>query len=78
MQSQSPHQRRQHAARVATVVTAIMFVGWLGTLGMRVSIHGVSVQSGAPSQGTQFANALSGLTTPDTINTLEVSTSTNY
>lgn len=37
MQSKDPHERRQHAMRVAGVLTAVVFVVWVTTLGMRLN-----------------------------------------
>lgn len=78
MQSKPTHQRRQHALQVATVVTAVVFVGWLASLGVRISSSGTTTVAGAPSQTIQFANALNGVDSADTTNTLEVSTTTTY
>ena len=78
MQSKPTHQRRQHALQVATMVTAVVFVGWLASLGVRISSSGAATVAGAPSQTTQFANALNGIDSADTTNTLEVSTTTTY
>ena len=36
MQTKDPHERRAHAMRVAGVVTAFVFVGWVTTLGVRL------------------------------------------
>lgn len=36
-EEKTPHERRQIAVRVAGAVTAVLFVGWLATLGVRVS-----------------------------------------
>jgi hypothetical protein len=36
-EEKTPHERRQYALRVATGLTAILFVGWVATLGMRLS-----------------------------------------
>ena len=32
----TPHERRQVAMRIATIVTALLFVAWLATLGVRL------------------------------------------
>ncbi len=73
MSQRSTHERRQHAMRVATFVTAIIFVAWLGTLGLRLSSSALmaSDQNGQ----TQLANVIS--TTQISGNTLEVATTTN-
>jgi hypothetical protein len=59
MQEKTPHERRQHAMHVATVVTALVFVGWLGTLGLRLG----SVSPATTAQGgseDQLANVIGG------------------
>jgi len=33
----TPHERRQAALQIATAVTAVLFVGWVATLGVRVA-----------------------------------------
>jgi hypothetical protein len=33
----TPHERRQISMQVAGVITAVLFVGWIGTLGVRIS-----------------------------------------
>ena len=77
IQSQPPHYRRQHAARVAGVVTAIVFMGWISSLGVRFATHTKVTDSpvsgaGDASSATQFANVISGISTQNTTNTLEV------
>ena len=32
----TPHERRQVAMRIAAIVTAVLFVAWLATLGVRL------------------------------------------
>lgn len=79
VQAQPAHYRRQHAAKIATTVTAVVFVGWLASLGVRVSSQPQQIATGdAPTQETQLSNAISGLNTQTSGNTLEVSTTTTY
>ena len=76
MHTKSTHERRQHALRVATVVTAVVFVGWLATLGVRLGSGGGSVASeNGQAQQTQLANVISGTNAPQG-NTLEVASTT--
>ncbi len=35
--TRTPHERRQHAMQIATVLTALLFVGWITTLGVRIA-----------------------------------------
>ncbi len=75
---QTPHARRQHSVHIAGVFTALAFVVWLTTLGMRFGATGSSVVTeGVDAQQSQLANVLSG--TAQGGNTLEVvgSTETN-
>jgi hypothetical protein len=74
MTQKSTHERRQHALRIATFVTAVVFVGWLGTLGLRLS-SGQLTNSDGGNQ-TQLANVIS--TTQVEGNTLQVATSSVY
>ncbi len=48
----TPHERRALAARVAGVLTAIIFVGWVTTLGVRLASHDAAVANQAPAQNT--------------------------
>ena len=77
MHTKSTHQRRQHAMQVASVVTGIVFVGWVVTLGVRLGTQAPSVASDTSSQQTQLANVIDGTYTP-VGNTLEVATTTQY
>lgn len=36
----TPHERRQHAMRVASVITALLFIAWLAALGVRIAYRG--------------------------------------
>lgn len=78
MHSKPTHERRQHAARVAGVVTMFVFVGWLATLGYRfVSPHPQVATENSLVQQTQLANVLNGSMSPQGSATLEVAT-TSY
>ena len=37
LKSKEPHQRRQHALRMAGVATAMVFLIWISTLGVRIA-----------------------------------------
>ena len=73
MKTKSTHERRAHAMRVAGVVTAVVFVGWLATLGVRLSTSTPQTAQNSSDQ-TQLANVINGTYTPSG-NTLEVATS---
>jgi hypothetical protein len=78
MHSKSTHERRQHAARIATVVTAVVFVGWLATLGFRLSggTSAVAAQNTSSDDSSQLANVVSGAGyTP--VNSLEIASSSD-
>lgn len=71
IQSKPPHERRQHAIQVASVFTALVFVVWITTLGVRLAgISGTVAQN--PDADPQMANVSSIYDAPD--NTLEVAT----
>lgn len=62
------HERRQHAVKIAGAFTAVVFVFWITTLGVRL---GRSPEGDA----SQLAGAAAaGMTS----NTLEVATTTSY
>jgi hypothetical protein len=78
MHTKSTHERRQHAVQVATMVTGVVFLGWLGTLGYR--FVGPNAQIAAENQNaqqTQLAGVLSGAMAPQGGSSLEVAT-TSY
>lgn len=71
IQTKSPHERRQHAIQVASIFTALLFVVWVTTLGVRLaSTSGTIAQN--PDTDPQMANASSIYDTP--ANSLEVAT----
>lgn len=74
--NKTPHERRSHAAKVAGVCTALVFVGWLGTLGLRFSSGNAAVATnGSKTQESRLANVINGVGQDDSQNSLEVSTS---
>lgn len=44
-ETREPHERRQHAMRVAGVMTGALFAVWLGTLGARLAQESEVAQS---------------------------------
>ncbi len=82
MQTKSTHERRQHAAQVATVVTSLVFVGWIATLGVRLANHQTDIANSLnkTSNELQLANAINGMGTDvqQNNNSLEVATTTTY
>lgn len=73
MQQKSAHERRRHAMQVAGVLTAIVFAGWVSTLGMGLSSQSATVAGS--DNNTQSAATLLGATTYGQ-NQLEVATTT--
>ncbi len=77
--TREPHERRQHALQVAGVVTAAVFVVWMGTLGVRFATPTI-----ANEDGTQTVDPDSSLTAAAAASKankgayLEVSTSSVY
>ncbi len=49
VKSKSTHERREHAMRIAGIVTVAVFVGWVGTLGVRLASNNPSIASSANS-----------------------------
>ncbi len=50
IKSKKPHHRRQHAAQVAGVLTAVAFVVWITTLSFRFA--GTAPVAAAPDDGS--------------------------
>ena len=74
IQTKDPHERRAHALRIAGALTAVVFVGWVGTLGLRLANAGLATEEGVPSQ---TASVLMGVSPQDFMSGLEVA-STSY
>ncbi|MEK7109044.1 MAG: hypothetical protein AAB919_01240 [Patescibacteria group bacterium] len=73
------HERRQHAMRVAGVLTALVFVGWVTTLGMQLGTTNNSAQvAGTDNTGQTAAALQSGYDAAQGGNQLIVSTTTDY
>lgn len=73
IQNKPPHERRQHAVQIASIFTALVFVVWITTLGVRLAGPGTVAQDAGSDQ---VANASSIYGEPD--NTLEVATSSSF
>lgn len=71
MHSKTPHERRMHSMRVAGVVTALVFAGWITSIGLGA---GNPTTVAGSDTNSQTAAAAQGL--PATANTLVVATST--
>jgi hypothetical protein len=52
VQKKTPHHRRQHAAQVAGLITAVAFVVWITTLGVHYSTSANTI-AGAENDDTQ-------------------------
>jgi hypothetical protein len=79
MKTKTPHQRRGHAAQVAGLFTALAFVVWITTLGVRFGGSITQNQNGNPFDGsTPDQTQLAGAAASDNQSGIEVvSTSTN-
>ena len=55
MHTKTPHELRQHAALLAMGVTALVFVGWVITLGVR--LQDTSANTAAAVEGLQVSPA---------------------
>ena len=75
LKSKPAHQRRQHATKIAGVITAFVFMVWFGTLGMRLVSSSASITEQDMGGSTQLANIVSGAYAPG-VHTFEVATTT--
>jgi hypothetical protein len=76
LKQKPPHERRQAAMRLSLGITGVIFVGWLATLGVRLSNPG---EKTAQSQNfeSQVASIFSAFTLQgNKPNTLEVASTT--
>jgi hypothetical protein len=63
--SKPTHERRKHAVQIASVVSGVIFLGWLGTLGLRLATPGGQVAGDPQSQVANVANVASGAYAPN-------------
>jgi hypothetical protein len=80
MHGKPTHERRQHAMKIAAVLTALVFVGWVTTLGLQLgSSNNAPTQVAGSDAASQTAAAVqsSGYQTGSG-NQLIVSTTTGY
>ncbi len=73
MHNQDPHDRRTHALHVASLVTGLVFVGWVATLGMRFAVDDSLVAQDGSDQAAAVVQA-----TQQTGPRLEVSTTSVF
>ncbi len=50
--TRTPHERRTHALQIAGVLTAAVFVVWLGTLSLRLGLNNDTVAAEESNQTT--------------------------
>jgi hypothetical protein len=55
MEQKTPHERRAHATRVAGVITALVFVGWVSTLSLRAGGGQSAVANGGDTSSQTAA-----------------------
>ena len=62
----SPHERRSVATRVAGVLTALLFVFWVTTLGVRLAAHNTNLaeQQANIQNAAATLIAIQGTSTP--------------
>ncbi len=82
IKSKPPHERRKHALQLSAVITAIVFVGWLASLGIRFS-SSTEQQADNPDATiqTQLSNVVSGASSyvmGQQANSLVAATSSDY
>lgn len=80
MKQKDPHERRQAAMRIAGSITAVIFVGWVATLGVRLASPEANVAQQATTLTSQLASVVSAFKLPGqpTGNTLQVASSSNF
>lgn len=74
MHTKTPHERRTHAMRVAGVVTALVFAGWITSISLGATTNGTNATvagSDGSGQSASAINAQGGIG-----NSLVVATST--
>jgi hypothetical protein len=71
MHTKPTHERRRHAMRIAGIVTVLVFVGWVTTLGLQLG-------SSSTNASQTAAAVTSSYDATQTSNQLIVSTSTTY
>ncbi len=59
IKSKPTHERREHAMRVAGVVTALVFFGWISTLGVRLAIHSSAASVASAGDSTASGDSTS-------------------
>lgn len=79
MRQKDPHERHREAMRISGVITGVIFVGWISTLGFRL---GAPVQKTAEQVGglpSQMASVFAAFSLKAKgPNTLEVASTTKY
>ncbi len=73
--SKEPHERRQHAMRIASVVTAMVFAVWITTLGFRLGGGGAQVAQDGLGEPLTASVVQSGYSGP---NQLYVASTTGF
>ena len=71
------HERRQHAMQIAGVLTALVFMGWVTTLGVRLAGNNSVADNPNNPSASQAATVL-GATEAAPANELEVATTSGY
>ena len=61
IQQKPPHERRLHAMQISGIIVAVIFAGWLATLGVRLASQDPAVaQGGSAAQTADVVEAASG------------------
>ncbi len=71
-----PHERREVAMRIAATITGVIFVGWVATLGMRLTQPHTKTAEQTRLE-SQVASVWSALSFKQAPNTLQVASTTN-
>ena len=58
MHTKSTHERRMHAMRVAGVVTALVFAGWITSISLGATTNGTGSTVAGSDNSSQTASAI--------------------
>ncbi len=79
MRQKDPHERRQEALRISGLITGVIFIGWISTLGFRLGTPVAQTAKDVSSLQTQMASVFSAFSLKAKMpNTLEVASTTKY
>lgn len=78
MHQKPAHERRRHAMRVAGVITAVIFAGWVTSFSLHLGSAAPAPVASSGTAASQTAAAIQGSGYPTSGNQLIVATTTDY